>query len=72
MDADECFCTGTAVVVAPVGSVTFRGKKTTFSNGEVGPTSQMMYDQLTGIQQGKRPDERGWNVKVPKDYHLEA
>ena len=72
MDADECFCTGTAVVVAPVGSVTFRGKKTTFSNGEVGPTSQMMYDQLTGIQQGKLPDERGWNVKVPKDYHLEA
>ena len=32
----------------------------------------MMYDQLTGIQQGKLPDERGWNVKVPKDYHLEA
>jgi branched-chain amino acid aminotransferase len=25
-----------------------------------------MYDELTGIQQGKLPDERGWNVKVPK------
>ena len=25
MDADEVFCTGTAVVVNPVGSVTYQG-----------------------------------------------
>lgn len=27
MDADEVFCTGTAVVVAPVGSVTYQDKR---------------------------------------------
>ncbi|XP_044474787.1 branched-chain-amino-acid aminotransferase 2, chloroplastic-like isoform X2 [Mangifera indica] len=27
LDADEVFCTGTAVVVAPVGSITYRGKR---------------------------------------------
>lgn len=27
VDADEVFCTGTAVVVSPVGSVTYLGKK---------------------------------------------
>jgi len=70
MQADECFCCGTAVVVAPVGSVTYQGKKALFCDGKVGPVGQEMYDQLTGIQQGRIPDERGWNVKVPNDYHL--
>lgn len=27
LDADEVFCTGTAVVVSPVGSITYLGKK---------------------------------------------
>ena len=27
LDADEVFCTGPAVVVAPVGSITYHGKK---------------------------------------------
>jgi branched-chain amino acid aminotransferase len=27
INADEVFCTGTAVVVSPVGSVTYMGKR---------------------------------------------
>lgn len=27
LDADEVFCTGTAVVVSPVGSITYMGKR---------------------------------------------
>lgn len=27
LDADEVFCTGTAVVVSPVGSITYHGKR---------------------------------------------
>ena len=27
LDADEVFCTGTAVVVSPVGSITYQGKR---------------------------------------------
>lgn len=27
LDADEVFCTGTAVVVSPVGSITHMGKR---------------------------------------------
>ena len=33
LEADECFCTGTAVVVVPVGSVTLRGEKTRVPGG---------------------------------------
>jgi len=27
LDADEVFCTGTAVVISPVGSITYLGKR---------------------------------------------
>lgn len=27
LEADEVFCTGTAVVVSPVGSITYQGKR---------------------------------------------
>ncbi len=27
LDADEVFCTGTAVVVSPVGSITYKGER---------------------------------------------
>ena len=60
LSADECFCTGTAVVVVPVGSVTHRGKKTVFCDGKIGATGQMLYDELTGIQQGRLKDTKGW------------
>jgi branched-chain amino acid aminotransferase len=70
IEADECFCTGTAVVVVPVGSVTRRGKKTIYSEGKIGKTGQMLYDELTGIQQGQIKDTKGWITNVPKDYHL--
>lgn len=31
LDADEVFCTGTAVVVAPVGSITYLERRQVFS-----------------------------------------
>ncbi len=70
LTADECFCTGTAVVVVPVGSVTHRGNKTVFCEGKIGATGQMLYDELTGLQQGRIKDTKGWVEHVPKDYHL--
>lgn len=30
LDADEVFCTGTAVVVSPVGSITHQGRRYTY------------------------------------------
>lgn len=27
LEADEVFCTGTAVVISPVGSITYRGRR---------------------------------------------
>ena len=32
--------------------------------GGIGELTQKLYDELTGIQWGKRPDTRGWRVTV--------
>eukprot|EP00271_Cylindrocystis_brebissonii_P008806 TRINITY_DN23302_c0_g1_i1.p1 TRINITY_DN23302_c0_g1~~TRINITY_DN23302_c0_g1_i1.p1 ORF type:complete len:500 (+),score=90.81 TRINITY_DN23302_c0_g1_i1:68-1501(+) len=62
--ADEVFCTGTAVVISPVGGITYRGQKTTFQGGEVGRVAQQLYTGLTEIQMGKAPDPFNWTVEV--------
>ena len=34
------------------------------NNGEIGEISQKLYDEITGIQLGKREDKFGWVVNV--------
>lgn len=60
MRASEAFCSGTAAVVTPIGSITRGGHKTEFNNGRVGPVTQSLYDKLIGIQEGREPDTYGW------------
>lgn len=64
--ADEVFCTGTAVVVSPVASATYRGQRMEFSTSSSnGPTiSQKLYQRLTGMQMGLLPDDFGWTVQL--------
>ncbi|XP_068656526.1 branched-chain-amino-acid aminotransferase 2, chloroplastic-like [Aristolochia californica] len=63
MKADEVFCTGTAVVVAPVGSITYRDKRTQYRTG-AGTISQVLHLNLTGIQMGLVEDKKGWTVEM--------
>ncbi len=62
--ADECFCTGTAAVVTPIGSLTYKGRETIFQNFTTGKYTQMLYQTLSGIQTGAIKDNKGWMVKV--------
>ncbi|KAJ4841824.1 Branched-chain-amino-acid aminotransferase, mitochondrial [Turnera subulata] len=64
LDADEVFCTGTAVVVSPVGSITYKGERITYGNGGVGAVSQQLYDQLTSLQMGLTEDKMNWTVQL--------
>lgn len=61
---EECFGTGTAAVISPVGKLRYVDEVMTINGGEIGPLSQKLYDTITGIQTGVLPDERGWRVKV--------
>lgn len=51
---------GTAAVVSPIGQLYYNGKTYTINNGNIGETTQKLYDTLTGIQWGRIADTRGW------------
>ena len=61
---EECFGTGTAAVISPVGKLRYKDDVMTINGGDIGPVSQKLYDTITGIQTGILPDTKGWRVKV--------
>ncbi len=56
----EVFACGTAAVITPVGSVKSANAEWTIGDGQPGPISMQLRDQLTGIQTGRLPDTHGW------------
>ncbi|KAK4390350.1 Branched-chain-amino-acid aminotransferase 2, chloroplastic [Sesamum angolense] len=63
INADEVFCTGTAVGVAPVGSITYKGNRVEYKTSTQ-LVSQKLYSRLTGIQRGIIKDSQGWVVEI--------
>lgn len=61
---EECFGTGTACVVSPVGKLVNNDKVIKINDGKIGQLSQKLYDTLTGIQYNILEDKFGWRVKV--------
>ena len=61
---EEAWGTGTAAVVSPIGELAMGDKKVTVSNNQIGPVTQKLYDELTGIQWGRVADTHGWITKV--------
>jgi branched-chain amino acid aminotransferase len=61
---EEVFATGTAAVISPVGEMMWKDRSIVVNNGEIGQTSQSLYDTITGIQSGSLPDPYGWTVKL--------
>lgn len=63
LEADEVFCTGTAVVVSPVGSITYKGRRVSYGGG-FGAVSQQLYTVLTRLQMGLIEDKMDWTVEL--------
>ncbi|MBQ1226001.1 MAG: branched-chain amino acid aminotransferase [Clostridia bacterium] len=61
---DEAFGTGTAAVISPIGELNEAGKVMIINEGKIGPISQRLYNNLTGIQWGTVEDTMGWTVLV--------
>jgi branched-chain amino acid aminotransferase len=61
---EEAFGTGTAAVISPIGEFYYENEKLLVNNGEIGKLSKELYDTLTGIQNGIKPDPFGWSVKL--------
>ncbi|HIZ56154.1 MAG TPA: branched-chain amino acid aminotransferase [Firmicutes bacterium] len=60
----EVFGTGTAAVISPVGKLKVGDLVMDINGGKIGPITQRLYDELTGIQWGKIADRFGWIQKV--------
>jgi len=56
----EVFGCGTAAVISPVGNLSFKGKNYLINDNQPGVVASALYDELTGIQYGKREDPFGW------------
>ena len=63
-ELEEVFGSGTAAVISPVGELSWKGQKITINGNKTGVVSQRLFDYVTGVQQGKLPDEFGWMEKV--------
>jgi branched-chain amino acid aminotransferase len=60
----EAALSGTAAVLAGVGTLIYRGTDHRVGNGEVGPLTRALRAQLVAIQQGEAPDRHGWLERV--------
>ncbi len=61
---EECFGSGTAAVISPVGTLRYKDDVMQIGSGETGALSQKLYDAVTGIQNGTVEDKFGWVVNV--------
>jgi branched-chain amino acid aminotransferase len=60
----EVFACGTAAVITPVGAVRGATGGWTVGDGQPGPVTMHLREQLLGIQFGQLPDPYGWVHKV--------
>ncbi len=58
------FGSGTAAVIASVGTLNYKSRDYTVGTNEPGEFSLKMYDELTGIQYGRIEDRFDWTTAV--------
>lgn len=56
----EAFGTGTAAVISPVGEFVYKGETYVINGGKMGPITSWLYDNITGIQYGRKEDVYHW------------
>jgi branched-chain amino acid aminotransferase len=64
VQSGEAALSGTAAVLAGVGTLIHRGTEYRVASGEVGSLTRHLRTQLVAIQQGEAPDRHGWLARV--------
>jgi branched-chain amino acid aminotransferase len=60
----EAALSGTAAVLAGVGTLVHRGQEYRVGDGGIGPVTQRLRAALVAIQNGEAPDRYGWTRRV--------
>lgn len=63
-DGGEVFLSGTAAVVAPVGTIIANGERVQIGDGQPGANTLKLREALTGIQVGTADDTHNWRTSV--------
>ena len=61
---EECFGTGTAAIISPVGELRWGDIVMNINNNQIGEVTQRIFDTITGIQTGTVEDELNWVVTI--------
>jgi branched-chain amino acid aminotransferase len=68
----EAFAMGTGAVIAPVGRLACGGRDVQINRGRAGPVARRLFEELTQLQCGRRPDPYGWTRTVYVDRPVVA
>jgi branched-chain amino acid aminotransferase len=60
----EAALSGTAAVLASVGTLVHRGQEHKVGTGEIGPVTRALRASLLAVQQGHAPDRFGWLTRI--------
>ena len=60
LNADEVFCTGTAVVVTPIGKIFTDNSEHIIKDGEMGSITENLRKIILNIQSETENDDFGW------------
>jgi branched-chain amino acid aminotransferase len=52
----EVFGMGTAAVISPVSELSYQDQRVTINNGQVGPLAKRLFEEISAIQYGLKPD----------------
>lgn len=64
LKADECFGSGTAAVISPIGLINYDGQQTVFNDNQAGPITVKIRELLNAIQLREADDPFGWVVEA--------
>lgn len=65
----EVFGCGTAAVIAPVGRLGYKDQEIIINNFECGSVATHLYQELTDIQYGRKPDRFNWTYTIESNGH---
>ncbi|MBI5569267.1 MAG: branched-chain amino acid aminotransferase [Desulfomonile tiedjei] len=60
----EIFGSGTAAVISPVSLFRYKGKDHVVADGKTGEVAAKLFEEITGMQTGAKPDPYGWVVNI--------
>jgi branched-chain amino acid aminotransferase len=60
----EIFGSGTAAVISPVSHFRYKGKDYQVADGKTGKIAHTLFEDITGMQTGVKPDPFGWVVNI--------